>query len=218
MAGKNEIKLVQLNNKCRKGTYIYLRKGKRSHYYKVREGIPNNKVVQHYLKQLPKIQKNKTITGIKHIQTKKAKRPKTAKKQSIETALKRTIITQTTDISHSTRNKTQQFKENILKQAVKNRKHLKLISTEHNLKKIAHRFEHTITITGDNNETLATLTKTGITPEQAIKETASTMRTNTEIEPSPGLSAMAEKGWKGTLYNTGTIRKISITTTFRKQR
>lgn len=217
MAGNETIKIVTLNNKCRKGTYIYTRRGKRSHYYKVREGIPNNKVVEHYLKQLPKIRKNKTIAGIKHIQD-KTKKTKTTKKKPIEQAIKKGIITKATDITRTTRQKTNEFSKNIMKQAVKNKKHLKLINTEHNLKKIAHRFEHTIIITGEGGETLATLTKTGITPTQAVSETKGILKQNTEIDPSKGLREMAEIGWKGTLYNTGTIKRINITTTFRKQK
>lgn len=204
--------IVKLNNKTRKGLYIRTYINGKTRYYKPVPGMTTQQVIDHYKQQHKNKQKGQ-----------KPKRPKPPKQQKkitkieIEKQLKPGIITLTTT-TNINKQQIRQHTQKLLNKSIKNKKLAEQITNEHNLQKISHRFEHTVTIIGTKGETLATITKTGTTPQKAIKEIDQELQTGDTLDTSPGMRDLNGKGWQGQLTQPGTIQKILIKTTFRKRR
>lgn len=205
---KEEIKIVELNNKSRKGKYIYIRKEGHTHYYKYEEGMKPKGIVRHYLKELKKIREKGTQAGRKLIKNKGRKIEEQIKRGIQELEIRNTRLTQST---------LQKLKEAMFRDKVKNKKLLKQIVKENNLEKVKHRFEIIATITGEDG-TLAIISKTGITPDKAIKEINKTMKIGDYLDSSPGMRDMNEQDWTGKLQNPGKIKKITMKIIFRKEK
>lgn len=206
MPKEDKIKIVTLNNKSRKGEYVYVRKHGHTHYYKVVPDMEPKGIVKHYLKQLEKIRTKGTQAGRKLL-----------KPERIETQFKPgmpTIEIKDSRISTQTLHK---MKVQAFKKYIKNKKLLDTTLKDHNLEKVKQRFEVIATIMGDQT-TLATISKTGITPDQAIKEIKTNLKPGEELEESPGMREMNERGWTGKLETPGTINKINVKIIFRKQK
>lgn len=205
---ETKIKIVTLNNKSRKGQYIYIRKEGHTHYYKYQEGIKPKGIVRHYLKELQRIRRTGTQAGRKILKTKKRPIEKQIKRGILETEIKDARIT--TQNLHK-------IKEKMFKDSIKNKKLLKTIVKDNNLEKIKHRFEIIATIHGDDG-TLATISKTGITPDQATNQIKNNLRPGEILDNSPGMKTMNDLGWDGKLQREGTIKKVSLKIIFRKER
>lgn len=205
---KEQPKIVTLDNKSRKGVYIYIRKDGHTHYYKYHEDMKPKGILKHYLKELNKIKEKGTQQGRKLI---------TPKKEPIEQQITRGILQLNLENMQITPNNLQKLKEKMFKNNIKNKKLLTNLVKDNNLEKIKHRFEITITIHGEH-ETLATISRTGITPDQAIKQINKNLTIGEHLDSSPGMKAMNELGWNGKLNSPGTITKITGIITFRKDR
>lgn len=205
---KTNVKIVELNNKSRKGKYIYIRKHGHTHYYRYHEGMRPKGIVRHYLKELKKIRQKGTQAGRKILLPKKRKLEAQFKKGIPELEIKDSRITP---------QNLHKLKERMFKNTIKNKRLLKTIVKDNNLEKVKHRFEIIATIQGETG-TLATISKTGITPDQAIKEINKTLKVGEHLDSSPGMRDMNEKGWTGNLQETGTITRISVKIIFRKER
>lgn len=203
------IKIVELNNKSRKGKYVYIRKNGHTHYYKYHEGMKPKGIVRHYLKELKKIREKGTQAGRKIL---------VPKKKRIEAQFKKGIPEIDIKDARITTQNLHKLKERMFKSSIKNKKLLKTIVKDNNLEKVKHRFEIIATINGVEGEQLATISKTGITPDQALKEINKTIRPGEYMDSSPGMRDMNEKGWTGNLQRTGTVKNVSVKIIFRKER
>ena len=138
MAQKNKklnAKLTELNNKTRKGTYLYLKQPKKpGKYYKLQQNTNTTAIKKHY------------TTNQKKPYTKYLQQIK--KKPTINKAIKKGITTTTTkNILNATNKTIKKVNQKSIKTLVKDKDLLKIVSKEENLKKIRHRYEHRITLT-----------------------------------------------------------------------
>lgn len=204
-----EERIVRLSNKSRKGIYRYTRKNEKSHYYKIKEKE---------LREIPigteiKSSKRKSKPTKKE---EKRKEKRKQKREKINEQLKAGIITTKQRKAEMDKRQIQEMKEELIRPLIRKKKLLKQMTTEHNMKKIQERIEYTITVS-DEQGILATLTKTSITPEKAIKE-ANELKEGNIIDESSGTRTMRELGWQSNLIRAGTIRSVKIKATIRKQK
>lgn len=195
MAKTNTPTLVELNNKSRKGLYIrYKHPTGRWSYYKLRPNEPIETTIKRYT----------TPKG------KKKKKYRIPKRKTIETQLKKAIKTITITNTQPTTIKT--AKNNLFKNIVRDQQILNILTTDHNLQKIKHRFEINLKVYGQNG-LLYEANKLNTTPDQAINEIKNTATTGTYADYPTKLK---NKGWNTTFHQKGTITKKTITITFRK--
>lgn len=233
-----EIKLVELNNKSRKGTYIYVRsKGKPSRYYKYK-GIPIDIYQEHYIdKYISKKGKLEIRRREKRFYEQTYKTSKGLKKQAkgyvkeisktptINQTIKKGITEVTITNIHTANERTIKRKlMTLLKDLVLDKKLLAMLIKPENIKKIKHRFEYIAEIKNTDNNTIAKLKKFNITPDQALKELKETTKTGEELGNetyTTGTQNKLEKvGWNQEnlqkKYMNDTIKKIDMKIIFRK--
>lgn len=186
--------IIELNSKNKKGLYVkYKHENGKTSYYKLREGIPIERIITHYTKE----------------ETKK-KRIKIPKRRNIEQQIKRAIRTITITNTDSTTLK--KAKKGLFKTIVKDEQILEILTTDHNLNKIKHRFEVKLTAYGREGE-LFTARKMNITPDRAINEINQHVKKGTYYDYAKNLKNI---GWTTSHLQKGNITRLLISITFRK--
>lgn len=215
--------IVTLNNKSRKGLYIYVKvQGKRGAYYKLDNTTPINTYKKHYKNQYIKKEDNKTLKQRKK-ETKRIPQQltkilrKTKTLPTIKRVLKAGIsITTINNIHVATQNTITQKTQELLSKLIIDKQLIKVMSQESNMQKIKNRLEHTITITNNKGETLLTARRYNKTIKETIRELKKNIRRGTMIEEeSPNYTQTILKDLKYEGINThkeGRINKIGITT------
>lgn len=194
---KMNYKIVELNNKSRKGLYIYLKEPKQpGKYYKIQPGTPIEQTIKHYT-------------------TPKTKRPKRTwhKRKSIEGQLSKAIKTASTN--DLTTKGIHTLKSRLFQNIVRDKQLKEIIIKDHNLQKIKHRFDITITTKGKDG-TIFTAEKLNITPDQA-RQHANEINIGENTQKSyQSIQKLKNKGWTINQQQKGTITNITLTITFRK--
>lgn len=214
---KDTIKLVQLNNKSRKGTYIYIRKDGKSAYYK----HDSRNVDEDYINLF----NERYIKG-----NKKAKLP-SKKKTNINYYIKKTKQAPQIDrvinrgvfnvVSNNIRTEAIHIKEKeLLSQSVKDEGILKILLEDENIKKLQYRFESKIELIGSNNTLLATGSVIGLTPRKLKHILTSEIIDNEYVDAEDYFDKLKEKlskkGIEMQTLKSGNIQRIKTTFIFRK--
>lgn len=188
---KMKIRITNLNNKSRKGTYVYIKApGSRSAYYKLQEGTPIDAYTQYYKERYTKKKPIKrgvkkytkaftqAYTGHKPKQqtygyqsAQKYLRKIKKKYPTLQKAIKKGITTTTINEARTANNTTiKNAKIQLFKKLVLDQQLLQLIIKDENLRKIKSRFEYTIEIKDNKHQTIATAQKYNATIEEVIEE------------------------------------------------
>lgn len=141
-----KIKEKKLNNKGRKGIYIYIKdKGKPGRYYKKREGLDITNYVAFYEGGVR--YKKAGVTNIDNIDRTKAFRKKLKKYPKIDNFIKKgETSTKESLVKNIDRAKVKRIYKEMLKPLVNDEEILDLLSDESNINKLKHRIEAYITI------------------------------------------------------------------------
>lgn len=229
-------RVVTLNNKSRRGQYLYIKEPyAKGRYYKLKEGEDQEVYKQYYT---DKYKKGRKIKGTLQAYKKayKPKERKTWKNYKISAALKRQAqdylrkiakrpsiseafkkgLTQVTidNILTASKKAIEQAHKQLLQDLIIDYKLEELVLKEENLKKIKQRFENQIKIVKSDGNTI-TANKYNTTPREVINEIQHEFRIGQEIDyPEEKLKKLGYQ-IEGKTDKT-TIRKISLTITFRK--
>lgn len=229
-------KLVNLNNKSRKGLYLYVKeKGRPARYYKYEGRKDETKVLENYYKR-----KYKQKKAVEHIRKYKEKRltkkqskvkvtvEKTKKQISkarklgeIKDLIKKGVHIVKLDNPHKSTNfQLATLRENIIKKCTTDKTVTKILSEEQNFNKLKNRLE--FDIIGYNNEGDKTISATryGTTLRQAINEIKRTMLIEQETREGftdPLLDNLIAKGWKnGRTHKNDETVALRMNITIRK--
>lgn len=206
---KREYKIIKLNNRSRKGTYLYLNENGKRAYYKIKEGQPIEHKLKHFRTEY------KTTTERRKGAQKKA--PQIEIEKQLRRSRKDAIINNIYEIDG---NGIKKKAEQMLSKAVKDKDILKVIATEQNVAKIRDRIEHKIELKDEQGRTLATANRIGVTPWEAIRQLKSEIKQGEKTgrgktdEITNKLEGLAWKNARTT--QMGTIHSIKMTITFRK--
>lgn len=233
------VRFAELNNKSRKGEYIYLKfKGKPSRSYKYK-GEPLDIFVNYYKKRYVD---NRPIGSFKkykgYILNKETKhKPKEKEYRSAimylrklkkegrlieqeirkgitETTIKDGLTAQTSDIKKAY--------EELFTPLVLDKDLLKLLITEENIKKLKNRFKIEGQLLSVNNSQIGNVRKMNMTIEEAIRELKEQIKIDEYIDKdeyinnnSP-LGRLKQKEWIVGFRETGTLKNIQLKITFTK--
>lgn len=197
---KTTIKLTTLNNKSRKGVYVYIKKQKaHARYYKYK-GTPGE--FQAYKKQFTT---KKRQTAKKYL-TRIRKRPTIQK--TIKKGITTTTIQNATNANNTTINNA---KKRLLQKLILDKKLLNIITKDENFNKIKDRLEYRITAKDQNNKTSLTTNTFNKTIQEVINQTKKDL-----LNKKPEYINL-KGNWTGTrTWEGGTIKKINIQIIFRK--
>lgn len=219
-------KLINLNNKSRKGLYLYIKeKGQPARYYKYEGRNKEAKILEGYYKRKYKQKKatehvtqykNKRLTKKKDkvritIQKTKKTIQKAKRKGEIKDLIKKGVHTETINNPHKTTNYQQaKHRSNLIKKSVDDKSMVKILSEEQNFNKLKNRLEYEITGYSREGDKTITATRYGNTLRETITEIKKTMLTEQETREGftdPLLDNLIAKGWKNarTLKNDETV-------------
>lgn len=219
------VRYVHLNNKARKGNYVYVKLNKNDtpSYYKRKKGLTKKDYLT--TKQQGIVVKKK---GAQKRATAQRYLQQIKKQKTIEHNLGKGITNYT--IKNFERinpygirvaylglltNKQQGYKRAI----VKDKQLAEILARRENVEKYKHRLEYTINLKGQKEELLATITSAhkGKTIENIKEEIGKHIKIGMEIKEqgSPNF-ATTLKGYNTQRYNTGKVKTIEVKITFRK--
>lgn len=237
---KIKIKLTELNNKSRKGTYIYIKEqNKKGAYFKYKEGQIIDPFKQYYvdryIKNKPKGSVQKYVDtyrkriGKERIPVTPLSRQadrylkKIRKLPTIQQAISRGITnTVIKNALKTTRSETERAKKNLLRNLVLDKDLLNVLVKTENIQKIKTRLEYRIQLQNANGEKIAETVTFNKTPEQVIQELKKGIIIGEGISKgeTPKVSnKLQNMGYqKLNIYRNGNIDKIKIHIIFRKGR
>lgn len=231
------VQIVELNNKTRKGTYLYIKEGKKSRYLKYKE----NDIIDPYL-QYDRDKQKKSLKGTKSqyiqsytekLQGQKPKQRTAVHRQaeqylqrirksgSLESNLKTGLQSVTLKNIHlANMNRISEAKKMLFSNIVLDKQLLNIITKEENIRKLANRFEYRYTYYNSNGEILAVSSVFGISPEKALYSLKNAVTKGTEVksEYDKGFkNILAKENHKGIdIKGEGRIDRIDVTIIFRK--
>lgn len=234
-----KINIVTLNNKSRKGIYLYVKgeKGTPARYYK----FTNDKAQIDATKQyyVDKYVKKKSIgtyknyqkaysdkaQGIKPKQRTKAHRQaeqyisKIKKRGSIASNIKRGV--QSSTIQNILSSKTEdltKIKKELLEDLVLDKDLLNLLITDENFNKLKNRLEYTILAKDRSGSTLIEASVHGKTLNEVKNEIQKALNNNMEVSKTKYrfLDYLKKLGWEGERKKDGVINNVQLTVVFRK--
>lgn len=233
-------KLVELNNKSRKGLYLYIKeKGKPARYYKY-NGQRNEKKVltEYYNERYLQKKKTKRVTHYKKSRLAKTRKKQQPKKTSTKKRIQKTIrkakkigeVTQliktgvhsvTMNNPHKATNYQQAKKRTeIITKATTDKSNIELLSQEQNFNKLKSRLEIAITGYNEQGDKTISANRYNTTLRQAINEIKKTMLTEQDTRKGftdPVLENLISKGWKnGQTHKEDRTIALKITITIRK--
>lgn len=220
-----QIKIKELNNKSRKGRYIYilLKKGQRGKYYKEKDGVE----IESYLHSATgnlKFKRGGVVNDIKtikpeHFIKKQRNAPKISslfRKGVYSTHLENAL---TSDASVQ-----KKAVKTLLSDAIIRNKGFRdtIIDTmlqDENFRKISNRIEYKMDILGNNGETLGEATYIGgKSINDIINDIKSSITDESEVDSGYARfsKSIEGKGYTFSYKQKGTIKNIRINITFRK--
>lgn len=239
---KEKIDIRDLNNKSRKGRYVYIKIGNnRGSYYKYDENIPIDAYVNYYKdKYIKKVKTTsvrrytKAYAGkLEGVRFKKRTRPIRQAEQYIQ-KLKRTrpqlhealktgiTTTKIKDIRTATDNMIQHAKKQLMRPIVLDTQLLDIITTRENMKKLQERIEYRLQFIDKKGNILASDSKIGPDPDKIthqLKEIIKPMEEITKDTYSNLKKKLEELGFENwRLYKAGKVWRTEMTMIFRKIR
>lgn len=231
------IRPVELNNKSRKGLYIYIRKqGHRAKYFKARKDVPLDIYKQYYLDQAKKKTKGTLRQYEKAITTQDIKTLKVspqlkrqirsylrrvAKRPKIEQSIRKGITSITIDNIHTAdNNRIREAYKSTLAPLVLDKKMLELLTLEENLQKIKKRFEYRCNLLDTKGNKIAT--EIHGKGEKSLREVITDLKESFKVgmefsEVSNGIKTMKNNGYSNEWGDSQEILKsITIEIVFRR--
>lgn len=213
-------KVVKLNNKSRKGTFIYIKENKiPGRYYKYDPKIPIEAYTTFYLsKQNPNMITPSAKTFKKQYKTPKKSTIK-RKSVNINKAFKKGIssvtIKNARQISHF---KVKKAYKTLLEPLVRDTGILNLITQDTNINKLKNRFQHKILFKNEKGKLLAEGEIIGKTTKDVIKDLKKIMKPKTELRDdyTNNIKLLKNKGYKYSHLNNGKLASIDLEIIFRK--
>jgi aspartate carbamoyltransferase regulatory subunit len=204
------IKLVELNNKSRKGIYVYIReKGKHGRYYKYR-GMEGE--IREYKKQFRSKAKGtkKRLTVQKYLK-------KTKRQIPIKASLNSGVTTaKIKDILKSSQRELHEKKKELIRPLIKDKKILNIMATEENFSKLRTRLEYSVIGTDEKGKKVFTANVWNKTPQEVQQMARKQLEGRTTKfeywEKHPELTEWKNKR----TYEGGRIKKLNVAVTFRK--
>lgn len=213
------IRLVELKNKSRLGTYVYIKaEGERGRYYKYNQFTKIDKLKEYYKNRFLKKQEKKQAKEKADKYVEKIK-----KQPDINKLIKKGISTSTIiNGLKATRKEIDNAKKELLHELVIDKGILETLTKEENLKKIKKRLEYRLTFKDKNGDTIGTAGTFNKTPEQVIRELKKITKTE-ELIATKGRygTEIGEKleNAQYTKYNhlkDGNLKTVKIQIIFRK--
>lgn len=238
-----KIGLISLNNKSRKGTYVYVKeKGKKIAYYKYDPDVPLDIYQEYYTNtQIKKKKNTPSLHATKKAFKQKLRGEKTTRKgrtRAIRSAeqyigkikrkgtINQAIKKGSTYIkidSHITTGQLKEQKKKLLSPLVLDKDLLEILITEENLKKIKYRLEYRISLKNRQGETIATTETFDKLPEETITRINEAIKDQEDINDKEKKYNI-DKRLKNAGFNDlhlikyGKVHKKEITIVFRKGR
>lgn len=218
--------LTRLNNKTRKGLYLYIKEtGKPARYYKIKDVTTASKAIKHYKKKYTQKTKKEDKTQKK---TQKQKKDLTPKKYlhkirklgKIKTHYKEGIrYVKTQNIHVQTRTGLQKIREDLIRQAVSNKKLIKILAQDENMRKISASLEYRTNYLNQKGEIIAQTTKFNMTPTQYYNQQQQLIKPGENVESgSKGFQQkMSDAGYQTTVIKPGNISATTTTIILRTQ-
>lgn len=207
-------KVTKLNNKSRKGWYVYIREeGKPGRYYKLNTPSEDkNKYVKYYKKRYVKKQKVDFRKMKKKYSTKKRKKGKSMKK-SLKKAIGRVRVK---DVHRITNKEVNEKNRKLLSKSVNDEQIMKIMIQEENLQKMKMRFNHQLKIYNDLGKVMATDVIIGQnTLREIIAKIRSAIMKGEVIEGSLGWVKINQKlGTKIKNGDDGVIGRVELNSNF----
>lgn len=204
MAKRDEtIRIVELNNKSRRGQYIYFRRGRKSYYYKIRPGYTVEQILRYRRR---KQNKHKPLPKKKEV-----KIAKILKSGITQVTTEKPEYIKTLEINR--------LKRRLLEGRV-SRRHMKLLTQEQNFNKLRTRLEYVVTFYDNKGLKLGEATRMNIGLERAIKELKESVTEGEEtatFETSPTIEKLKKKGWNTRPLEQGRIAKTKLRVILRKR-
>lgn len=232
-----DTRIVELDNKSRKGTYLYLKeKGTKGRYYKLKTGEPVEYIKRYYTDRYKKTRKLKgTLKQYKKAYEGKAtwkeykisrslKRQvqehlkKISKRPTISEAIK-TGLTQVTikNVLKADQKTIYEAQKQLLQDLIVDEKLLETIAKRENTEKMKTRYENRIVIYDKEGKKVTEAVKYNTTPETTIEEIKTEFKEGQTIDYPEKVLRNLGFQVDGKTEET-TIGKISMTITFRKGR
>ena len=241
MDEKINIKIVNLNNKSRKGLYVYVKaKNKPSRYYKFnnKQGqidATKNYYIDKYIKKINKKNidtynnykkaYNEKIKGIKPYKRKRVYRQaeqyisKIKKRGSIESNIKKGIKDSVIkDIVTAKTEDITKAKKELLKDLVLDKDLLNLLISNENFNKLKNRMEYRLKAIDKYGNILIRAQAHGKTINQVQQELRKAIKNNKEVSSFKYrfLDYIKKLKWEGCRTREGTIRNVQIQCIFRR--
>lgn len=215
MSKEINIQIKDMNNKSRKGKYIYIKKsGVRGSYYKMKPGVKVDDMVRRYKRLY--ITKSKKVTKAETRYLKKIrKRGKIS--QHITRGLSKTVIQ---DVLTAGAGETKTAIDKLLKPLVKDKQIREILGTEENLNKLITRFEYRVKLFDEAGKELMEFNKFNNTPQRQIVELQNTLK-GESVEEDYEYNRLLEKlkliqAENINTKNYGKIAKARLTIIFRR--
>lgn len=237
------INIITLNNKSRKGTYLYIKEKKnKAQYYKLREGDNIDAYIQYYKDRYINKKAKGTPRQYQKEYQKAAKKEKSEKRtpirrqaeQYISRIKKQPGITEivtkgigTAKIKNAYQTNNAEIRKankEMLQELVLDKRLLEILTTEENLKKLAYRIEHRITYQDKDGLILATSNKFNTTTNKLVQGLKDKIKKGISVDSGSGSGRKTEFSDKLKILKhtnidereTGKVSKISIEIIFRK--
>ena len=230
-------RIVELNNKSRKGEYLYISEKGKGRYYRMAEGQKIDPIVKYYQDRYIKHKPKATLKGYTTAFSDKVigvkpkqrgavvrqaeqyirdikKRPEVI--SAIKTGRRSAVIP---NIETANRNTLMRAKKEMLSSLVYDKQLLELISSEENMKKLKNRLEYRITLKDEEGNVLMKANAFNKVPNQMMEELKGSVRAGEKIERNDyNISKKLEMiGFNNfERVHEGTISKIEMTMIFRK--
>lgn len=217
MKDKVTVKKKVMNNKSRKGNYIYVKvEGQRGGYYKEKKGLEDQDYVNAYLYGV-----GVKSRGVQQVTTSGPTiRTLPQGRRRIDRIIQSGTTThyQTNALSLNTAQKKKIYSA-VLSPLVKDSQLLGILTQPNNIEKIKNRLEYTAILKDRNNRSLAEINKIGTTFEDFTQAlTNSGVRNGIELQDaSPTIAnKVKDKGLNYSHLNNGVVSQIDVKVTFRK--
>lgn len=232
------VTIKELNNKSRKGLYIYIRaQGKRGSYLKYDPAVPIDVYIDYYNDTIVNRRKNPLRNRTKAWKPEKSYKPlkpklhaerriqrylkKIKKRGTIDQTIKRGI---TDAYIYNTKAQTSELntvKRKLLGPLVMDKEHLELLITHENFKKLKHRYEYHISFKGDGNKELARSYEHNQTPEEVLQKLNKVRERSNFVTDDYNSAFMKRieffKLNKPVVLASGQLKSITIRMVFRKR-
>lgn len=207
-------KIVLLNNKTRKGQYVYIKEPKKpARYYKYIPSISINEYKEYYM---AKKDKTKIAINPKRKKHKKIQQKTYNLNKSIGSGINKVYIK---NIKEQNNYKIKKAYKDLLNPLVADKEILQIITQDTNINKIKHRFEYKVWYINDKGDKIGIANKIGTTIKEIQKDHKKIIKGESITDGSLGKirELMKKKGYKYQHYLNSKLDRIDLEIIFRKK-